>query len=258
MKGAIFMSPLEEKKADSVADSLRDRIKRGEFGTGGRLPPVSQLAKDYQTTRPTTYQALALLQGEGLLVTKGNSFYAHNMVRISTGVVPPFEDVLANQGIDSTVRNIIEPEIITMPDEIAALFDTEKGQRTIHRYRVQGQAGAPYRLSEYWFPEQLALPYLQRLKDEPGYDILEDIKSDLGVKKQTVRDKVLARIPTKNEASLLSISRGTPVQEVRRINRTLDGQVLMYHLIVFVGPFSILEYDYEITNRKPLRGETEA
>ncbi len=250
------MAP-EEKKAESLADQLRDRIKQGEFGTGGRLPPVSQIAKDYETTRPTTYQALALLQGEGLVVTKGNSFYAHNAVRISTSVVPPFEEVLANQGIQSTVRNIIEPEIIIMPDEIATLFDTEKGSSTIHRYRVQGQAGIPYRLSEYWFPEHLAHPYLQRLKDEPGYDILEDIKSDLGVTKQTVRDKVLARIPTKEEADLLSISRNTPVQEVRRTNRTLDRQVLMHHLIVFVGPLSMLEYEYEITNRKPLRSAPE-
>jgi GntR family transcriptional regulator len=247
----------EEKKAESLADNLRDRIKHGEFGTGGRLPPVSQIAKDYQTTRPTTYQALALLQGEGLVVTKGNSFYAQSTVRISTSVVPPFEEVLANQGITSTVRNIIEPEVIIMPDEIATLFDVEKGLYTIHRYRVQGQAGVPYRLSEYWYPEQLARPYLQRLKDEPGYDILEDIKSDLGVTKQTVHDKVLARVPTKSEANLLSISRGTPVQEVIRTNRAIDGQELMYHLIVFVGTLSILEYDYEIANRKPLRSDSE-
>lgn len=246
------MSPQEEKKAEFLADNLRDRIKQGEFGTGGRLPPVSQIAKDYQTTRPTTYQALALLQGEGLIVTKGTSLYARNTIRISTNVVPPFEEVLASQGINSTVRNIIEPEFTIMPDEIATLFGIEKGLHTIHRYRVQGQADVPYRLSEYWFPEELARPYLQRLKDEPGYDILEDIKSDLGVTKQTVHDKVLARVPTKSEASLLSISRSTPVQEVIRTNKTLEGQVLMHHLIVFVGMFSMLEYDYEIVNRKPL------
>src|SRR5713226_3937333 len=121
------MSPSEEKKADFLADKLRDRIKSGEFGTGGRLPPVSQIAKDYQTTRPTTYQALALLQGEGVVVTKGNSFYAHSTVRVSTNVVPPYEEVLASQGITSTVRNIIEPETATMPEEIATMFNVEKG-----------------------------------------------------------------------------------------------------------------------------------
>jgi len=251
------MSPGEAKKANVLANNLRERIKQGEFGTGGRLPPVSQIAKDYQTTRPTTYQALALLQGEGIIVAKGNSFYAHNTLRISTNVVPPFEEVLASQGIASTVRNIIEPEVIIMPDEIATLFGVEKGLRSIHRYRVQGQAGTSYRLSEYWFPEELARPYLQRLRDEPGYDILEDIKSDLGVTKQLVHDKVLARVPTKSEANLLSKSRSTPVQEVRRTNRTLDGQVLMHHLIVFVGTLNMLEYDYEIVNRKPLRSDSQ-
>lgn len=75
----------------------------------------------------------------------------------------------------STVRNIIEPEAVIMPDEITALFGVEKGLRSIHRYPVQGQAGTPHRLSEYWFPDELARPCLQRLKDEPGHDILEDI-----------------------------------------------------------------------------------
>ena len=92
--------------------------------------------------------------------------------------------------------------------------------------------------------------------NEKESDILKDIKSDLGVTRQLVHDKVLARVPTKSEANLLSISRSTPVQEVRRTNRTLDGKVLMHHLIVFVGTLNMLEYDYEIANRKPLKSDS--
>lgn len=248
---------LDERKVEGTADSLRERIKRGEFGTGGRLPSVSQLGRDYGISRPTVYQILRLLQVEGLVMPRNNSWYARGLVYVGTSVVPPFEEVLKGQGIASTVRNVIEPEIITMPDEIAEMFGVEKGLHVIHRYRVQGSTEMPYRLSEYWFPEKLARAYLQRLRDNPGYDILEDIKSDLGVTRQRVHDDVLARPPTRDEASLLAITRGTPIQEVRRTNRTMDGQVLMHHRIVYVSSLNIQSYDYEIANRKPLRESPE-
>ena len=31
----------------------------------------------------------------------------------------------------------------------------------------------------------------------------------------------------------------------------LDGQLLMHHLIVFVGTLNVLEYDYEIVKPQP-------
>lgn len=238
---------LEDKKhiAETVADKLRERIKKGEFGTGGRLPPISQMAQDYETTRPTVYQALALLQGENIVSSKGNSYYAHNTVYVPH-IVPPFEEILAHLGISGTVKNVIDPELITMPEDIARLFGVERGLHVIHRYCVQGEVNRPIRLSEYWYPEQLARPYLQQMKDNPSYDTLASIKRDLNITQQLVHDDILSRLPTQQEANLLAISKGSPVQEVRRTNRTLDGQVLMHHLIVYVGTLGTSTYDYKI------------
>jgi len=247
------MSP-DNTKVDSLADELKVSIKRGDYGASGRLPSITKLAEDHQIARTTAYQVMAVLQNGGLVVKKGGSFYANYMVRVSTSAVPPFEEVLAENDVPSTsVKNIVMPEIIIMPDNIAQMFGQPTGLHVVHRYRVQGKADLPYRLSEYWYPEKLARPYLQQLRDVPGYDILEDIKSDLGVTSQTVHDDVLARLPTRDESGLLSISRNIAVQEVRRTNRTPEGQVLMHHLIVFVGPLSMLSYDYEIKNRLPLQ-----
>ena len=239
----------EDSKIEAFTTTLREQLKKGDFGTKGRLPSVSQLAKTHQIARSSAYQALLLLQAEGLILVRDNSFYANPAIRISTGITPTFEQVLASQGSLSSVRNIIDPEIIVMPDEIAIIFGQPTGLHVIHRYRVQGTVDIPYRLSEYWYPEHLARKYLQRMKDEPAYDTLEAIKSELGITRQLVHDDVLSRIPTKHEATLLSIPRSSPVQEVRRTNRTTDGTVLMHHRIVFVGPFSILGYDYELLNK---------
>lgn len=239
----------EDGKAESLTITIRKQIKGGDFGTKGRLPSITQLAKQHQVARSTVYQALLLLQAEGLVIVRDKSFYANAAIRITTNPTPTFEQMLTNQGFLSSVKNIIEPEIIVMPDEIATMFGQPKGLQVVHRYRIQGQTDLPYRLSEYWYPEKLASKYLQIMKDNPSFDTLVAIKTNMHIKRQLVHDDVISRIPTKAEATLLSIPRTSPVQEIRRTNRTPDGTILMHHRIVFVGPFSILGYDYELNEQ---------
>jgi GntR family transcriptional regulator len=239
----------EESKIETLTATLREQIKKEEFGTKGRLPSVTQLAKTHQVARSTVYQTLLLLQAEGLIISKDNSFYANPMIQVNTSPTPTFEQILIKQGLQPFVHNIIDPEIIVMPDETAAIFRQPTGLHVVHRYRVQGKIDIPYRLSEYWYPEHLAHKYLQRMKNEPDFDTLEAIKDKLGITRQQVHDDVISRIPTKQEATLLSIPRNSPIQEVRRTNKAPDGSVLMYHRIVFVGPYNMLSYDYEVLNQ---------
>jgi DNA-binding GntR family transcriptional regulator len=237
----------------ALAAELEKNILSGKYGTEGGLPSASELAQKWNMSINTVKAALALLEGKDLVEKRGLGYYVNKILRVSTAVVPPFEEVLATNGFEPFVRNITEPEVTTMSVEVAAMFGQPVGLLVVHRYRVQGRDGKPFRLSEYWFPEHLARPYLQHLKDNPGYDILEDIKADLNITRQKVHDDVSARNPTESEADLLSILPDIAVLEVRRTNRTLDDVVLMHHKIVFVGSLSILSYDYEIDNRLPLK-----
>src|SRR5579859_6923486 len=172
----------EEGKVEALTSVLSEQIKKEEFGTRGRLPSISQLAKTHEVARSTVYQALLLLQAEGLIISRENSFYANPIIQVTTSPTPTFEQVLIKKGLKPFVRNVIDPEIIVMPDEIAAIFGQPPGLRVVHRYRVQGKIDIPYRLSEYWYPEHLASKYLQRMEDEPDFDTLEAIKSELGIK----------------------------------------------------------------------------
>src|SRR5436305_353594 len=111
---------LKERKmsVDSIAEEFKDSIKRGEYGASGRLPSITQLSEEHQVSRTTAYQIMTVLQNAGLVVKRGSSFYANYIMRISTSVVPPFEEVLSEQEV-SPPKNIVEPEIIVMPDNIA-------------------------------------------------------------------------------------------------------------------------------------------
>jgi GntR family transcriptional regulator len=54
-------------KYQQLAELIRERILRGEFAPGDRLPSESELGTAYQISRVTTRQALADLERDGLL-----------------------------------------------------------------------------------------------------------------------------------------------------------------------------------------------
>ncbi|GCE50637.1 DNA-binding GntR family transcriptional regulator [Thermosporothrix hazakensis] len=239
------MSKPKEGKVEALVAALREQIKKNAFGRG-RLPSFTEIGKRYDVGRATVFQALQQLQAEGCVVSKGKSFYANPLLFVSTVPTPSFEELLREQGMEPIVRNIIEPEVIVMPDELATLFGLAHGLRVVHRYRVQGSVDVAYRLSEYWYPASFAEKYLSQMKEDPGFDTLAAIKEEMGISRQIVHDDLVARIPTKEEAAYLSISRMTPVLEIRRTNKSTDEMVLMLHRIVLVGPFSVVRYQYEL------------
>lgn len=246
------MSP-EESKKEAIAHGLQGRIERGEFGSGGRLPSIARIAKENQTTRQTVYEAINILERKGLVIKRDTSFYAHqDTLEVKTERVPPFEQVLNEHGAKRAfVKNIIVPEVVSMPADVAEIFEQPPDLRVVHRYRVQGQDNTPWRLSEYWFPADLATKYLQNLTENPGFDVIEFIKTDLGgVQKQEVKDIVRSRFPSEEEADLLEITLETPVLEVHRTNRTLEGQVIMHHRILWVGNLITMKYAYQIEGHK--------
>ncbi|MGW4423822.1 GntR family transcriptional regulator [Streptosporangium sp. NPDC004631] len=54
----------------AIAASLREQISTGALPAGAALPSESALRRQYRASRNTVRQALAELEGEGLIVTK--------------------------------------------------------------------------------------------------------------------------------------------------------------------------------------------
>ena len=65
---------------EEVADDLRERIHRGEFAPRTAIPAIPRIMQQYEVGRNTALHAVALLEGEGLVVVKRSQ---------GTFVVPP-------------------------------------------------------------------------------------------------------------------------------------------------------------------------
>src|SRR5436190_22836920 len=160
----------QEGKIEAIAGQLRERIKRGDFGTNGRLPTVTALSKEYQMARATMYQSLLLLRSEGLLFVKGNSYFArYPLMRIPGS--PLFDQFLLKQGLKPVTDNLHEPEIVPAPADVAAVFGLDEGAPVIGRIRRQGTAEVSYRLHENWYPLDLAEPFLEEMKEKPDMNV---------------------------------------------------------------------------------------
>jgi GntR family transcriptional regulator len=55
---------------EDIVDELHVSILAGRLGSGERLPSENELARHYETSRPTVRRALALLKAEGSVTTE--------------------------------------------------------------------------------------------------------------------------------------------------------------------------------------------
>jgi len=239
----------EEGKKEIILATLRGQIQRGDFGMRGRIPPISQLARTHQVARTTVYQVLEDLQIEGILISKDNSYYV-NYPPMRIPGAPLFDKYMESQGLTCIADNIIEPEIIQMPDDIAELFKTDKGNRVVHRLRRHGTVDVPMRLAENWYPVELAGQFLSAMRSNSNLNVAGEIRKTYGLSIAKISEDLIGRLPTQQETELLNIVHHAPVLEARRNFLTSEGQTILYNKTILVAVFFSLHYEYDTSSKK--------
>lgn len=234
----------KESKVDTIFNQLRSEIKGGTYGTGGRLPSVAQMIKTYQTSRATIYEVLRLLQSEGLIVSRDNSYVVFvPQMRISGA--PLFDKYLEKQGLEPMVDNLIEPEIIQMPKEVSDIFGQPEGVHVVHRMRRHGASGVYIRIAENWYPRQLAEPFLEEMRKNANLNVAGKIREATGLSIGKIKERMIGRLPSHEELKILTVTRTSPLHEIHRTFLTLDDQVILFNRTVLVSAYFILEHEYE-------------
>lgn len=244
------MSP--DTKVGEITDALRERILKGEFGTGGRLPSLRMFAQQYSTTQQTMNTAIQRLQAEGLLSSLGRQGVFVHMPRTRIpGIVPRFDLYLKEEGYEPVETNIGKPGMVPAPADVAKAFGVDEGSPVVHRLRCQGITTANMRLAENFYPVTLVDEYLvKQMQQDERLDVLLAIKEKHGKVVKHVHETVIARFPSEDEMVHLRINKNTPVLDVRRINAADDGTVVMYNRLTFVASYFELSYDYDVPHWK--------
>ncbi len=210
----------------SVADTIRDRIKAGDYEDGA-LPAELDLAAEFGVSRLTVRRALGQLRDEGLVeARKGSGWYAsqgrvhHTLTHLST-----IETQLAEKGI-TPVRKVIEFSFVPAAGRVKEVLDTDNVLRVTRVSLGDGEAVA--RVTA-WCPEVWG-------RDMSKSAVEANSIYDLLPVQITEATQVITAVEAGDEdAEVLGIAPGTACLRSERITYDVKGKAVLYAVALFPG-----------------------
>jgi len=139
-----------------LAQVLRMRIQRGDWGVGEQLPTEIQLSSEYDVSRSTVRQALSEL-AENLVVSrehgKGTFVLAATRLLMNDLSLPMgLAHRARSQGVDLQAKVLSISAIDDVPDEVRQRLQLGAGDEVIELRRMMTLDSAPAALVLSWLP----------------------------------------------------------------------------------------------------------
>lgn len=225
-----------------VADTVRERITKGIWAAGTRIPSLEDLGAEFGVARVTARQAVQLLTREGLLSPRRGvgTVVVETDAAPKTVVMQSSLSSLAAMYESTTAEMLTFDESSRMPNVLPGsgkLGGTYVFMRRLHFTEKQPYATiALYLLHDIFqrspdiFRSQAVIPALLRTK---------------GVKIDEARQTMTIGAADAETARLLRIRPGSPVAHVTRIFRDKKGVIIYYAEATYRGDWVRWEIDLE-------------
>lgn len=218
-----------------IRDAISDRIARGDWAPGARLPTETELGRLFDAGRHSVRRALQALSVEGKLrVVQGSGTYVQAAPLIDYHVSrrTRFRQNLLDQGLTPAGEHI-SAETQPASAEIAAALGIAPGA-AVHMLLRRGLADdVPISLGRSWHPADLFPDLLERRA--AGVSVT-DIYRDAGIADYfRKRTTVHTRRAEAEEAALLVQHPDVPVLVVTKTDVTAEGRVIGHSLSVWAG-----------------------
>ncbi|MBL7499778.1 GntR family transcriptional regulator [Frankia sp. CNm7] len=212
-----------------IATSLRGKIESGEYPPGSRLPPHRELARAYEAAQETIRRAIAQLQAEGLVETRGQhgtfvqtrpsirriatDFYQRRPTT-STEPTPPFARSVEASGGHASWDHDTTRE--TADENIATRLAIQPGDPVVVTRYLYRYDGTPIQTAISWEPATLTARTLIELP-EAGTTVGVVARFDtIGLHIDSVSEEITARPPSPTEVQTLALPPGVAVLTMRR------------------------------------------
>lgn len=230
-------------KSQHVAAVLRERIDQGDYLPGQKLPTEPELCDLFSYDRSTVRRGLAMLRQEGLIVAEqGRGVFVrqrrlvrHELLRvlraehdhIVAGKTPErglFE--LTTDTPEDRTRVDIEYASATATDELADAFEVEPGTELLRRQYLFVVDGEPNQLTRSYLLQSMiaGTALVDPTNERQGRGTFAQLY-EISVVIDRVSVDIQARMPTPDEAAILSIAEGTPLLLDQRRSYA-DGRVV--------------------------------
>jgi GntR family phosphonate transport system transcriptional regulator len=206
-----------------IAGTMEREIASGSLAPGARLPTEAELSARFAVNRHTVRRAMEELEGRGLVrIEQGRgSFVAEDVLDYPVGPRTRFSETIRRQNREPQGR-MLRIEEVPAEAHIAEQLRLRRGRPVILAERLSLVDGRPIAIGTHWF-STARFPSIAALLAEEAS--ITQVLTRLGVpdfRRQATR--IIARMPTPEEATLLEQSRTRPVLVTEAVNVDPQGQ----------------------------------
>ena len=217
-----------------LAGLLRQRIARGVWHVGQKLPSLEELVGEFNVARVTVRQAVALLTQEGLLSPqqgRGTFVTAKPGQDRSLRLETSLRDLAEAYRSDSPQLTLLE-EAGALP----ALQASDGLAAPAYQFmrRVHARAGEPYCVLSIYLDARVFSLAPQRFRTETVIPVMLDLPQ---VKIAKARQTLHIASADVEVARQLGIAVNAPVAEVRRLCHSADGTLLYLGEVTYRGDY---------------------
>jgi GntR family transcriptional regulator len=223
-----------------LAELFRGRIARGIWLSGGKLPSIEDLMREFDVARVTVRQAVNLLAQEGLLSPQRGrgTFIQRQPAKVrSMRLGMTLRDLAAIYRDD-------KPKLMLIEQTEAAPRLTPADGKPAPRYhfmrRVHSRNGEAYCVISIFLDARVFRLAPRRFRRETVIPVLLDLP---GVKIAKARQTLSISTTDVEVANHLGIGVNTPVAEVRRVCNAPDGTVLYLGEVTYRGDYIHFDMD---------------
>ena len=224
-----------------LAELFRQRIVKGVWKEGDKLPSLDKLVEEFEVARVTVRQAVDRLTRDGLVSPqRGRGTFV-------TGAPRPDRWLR----VETSLRNLADvyrdthPTILTIDESSTrsprlAEADGVAAPQYAYMRRVHSHEGRPYCVIDIWLDAGIFARHPRRFRKETVIPLLMSMPT---VKIVTARQVLTISTADLEVARHLGISVNAPVAEVRRVFTGPKRRVIYLAEVTYRGDFVQVEFD---------------
>lgn len=199
-----------------LKEQLTRAIEKGHLAPGQALPSERELAAMLKLSRMTVRHTLQELASDNLVEQRqGSGTYVLPRRLLQTvDRVLGFTDEARDLGFTPGNR-LLEAELIVADQQVAESLQIDKGDEVMCITRLRTANDEPLAIQVAFLSPRLAAFPLEQLRRSGS--LYQTVTSHYGITLQRARQTISARLPTRHEQRLLTISRDTPILALERI-----------------------------------------
>jgi GntR family transcriptional regulator len=238
-----------------IAGLLREKIRRGDWQPGERLPSIPAMAEMFGVAKQTVQRTVDQLRVEGVLITKpGSGTYVRGTRRRLNRLSRGRYGVHRGYHSDLAARyrqHLTEVGTAPAPPEVADAFGVKDGAPLLVRRYLVRTDDVPVEVGASWFRLDAAADTALARAEAFGRPLYQEAEEVLGRRYARATDTITARQPSREEAEILQIRPDTPVLHLLHVAYDEQRKPIEVAQATWPGPVTTLTEEYRIPAPAP-------